>query len=86
MVQKWHHKFNFLREIRDNQLLSDSGVSFLTGFNSLYYSFSPYIADMERQSPIFKEMIKIGITPLLSTLSIMSYADSESEVKDTELV
>ena len=70
-----------LREIRDTQLMStDSGVSFMTGFNSLYYSFSPHIADMERESPIFKEMVKIGITPLLSTLSVMSYAESESEV------
>jgi len=70
-----------LREIRDNQLMNtDSGVSFLTGFNSLYYSFSPHIADMERESPVFKEIVKIGITPLLSTLSIMSYAETESEV------
>jgi hypothetical protein len=35
---------------------------------------------MERESPIFKEMVKIGITPLLSTLSIMSFAETESEV------
>ena len=70
-----------LREIRDNQLMNtESGVSFMTGFNSLYYSFSPHIADMERESPIFKEIVKIGITPLLSTLSLMSYAESESEV------
>ena len=70
-----------LREIRDNQLLNtDSGVSFMTGFNSLYYSFSPYIADMERQSPVFKEMVKIGITPLLSSLSVMQYAETDSEV------
>lgn len=70
-----------LREIRDNQLRStDSGVSFMTGFNSFYYSFSPYIADLERESIIFKEMVKIGITPLLSTLSVMSYAETESEV------
>ncbi|MBT8242810.1 MAG: hypothetical protein HKP34_03750 [Nitrosopumilus sp.] len=70
-----------LREIRDNQLLNtNSGVSFMTGFNSLYYSFSPYIADMERQSPVFKEMVKIGITPLLSSLSVMQYAETDSEV------
>ena len=70
-----------LREIRDNQLMNtDSGTSFMTGFNSLYYSFSPHIADMERESPAFKEMIKIGITPMLSTLSIMSFAETESEV------
>ncbi|MEX0862017.1 CFI-box-CTERM domain-containing protein, partial [Nitrosopumilus sp.] len=70
-----------LREIRDNQLMStDSGVSFMSGFNQFYYSFSPYVADMERDNPIFKEIVKIAITPLLSSLSIMSYADSDSEV------
>ncbi|MCV0430499.1 MAG: Ig domain-containing protein [Nitrosopumilus sp.] len=70
-----------LREIRDNQLMNtQSGASFMSGFNSLYYSFSPHIADLERQSPVFKEMVKIGITPMLSTLSVMSYAESESEV------
>jgi hypothetical protein len=70
-----------LREIRDNQLMNtDSGISFMTGFNQFYYSFSPYIADMERESPIFKELVKIGITPLLSSLSIMANANSESDV------
>jgi len=70
-----------LREIRDNQLLgTDSGESFMTGFNSFYYSFSPYVADLERQSPVFKEMVKIGITPLLSSLSVMEHAETESEV------
>ena len=71
----------FLREIRDNQLMNtDSGVSFMTGFNQLYYSFSPTIADIQRENPVFKEAIKIGITPLLSSLSIMSHAESESQV------
>jgi hypothetical protein len=35
---------------------------------------------MERESPVFKEMVKIGITPLLSTLSVMSYAETDSEI------
>lgn len=71
----------FLREIRDNQLMNtNSGMSFMTGFNQVYYSFSPYIADMQRENPMFKEMVKIGITPLLSSLSIMEYAESESQV------
>ena len=70
-----------LREIRDNQLMgTSSGTSFMTGFNHLYYSFSPHIADMQRENPIFKEAVKVAITPLLSSLSIMSYAESESEV------
>ena len=70
-----------LREIRDNQLMNtESGSAFMTTFNELYYSFSPTIADMERESPIFKEIVKAGLTPMLSTLAIMENADSESEV------
>jgi len=70
----------FLREIRDNTLLStESGTSFMSGFNSLYYSFSPTVADYERENPAFREAIKLFITPMLSTLSIMTLADEGSE-------
>jgi plastocyanin len=70
-----------LREIRDNQLMNtESGSAFMTGFNELYYTFSPTIADMERESPVFKEIVKAGLTPMLSTLAIMDNAESESEV------
>ena len=72
----------FLREVRDNTVLSTaSGTSFMTAFNSFYYSFSPTIADWERQNPVFKEAVKISITPLLSTLSIMILAEDSSEVQ-----
>ena len=71
----------FLREIRDNKVMSTtSGVSFMTGFNQLYYSFSPTIADLERENPVFKEIVKIGITPMITSLSIMSAANSEQEI------
>jgi len=71
----------FLREIRDNQLMNtDSGVSFMTGFNQLYYSFSPNIADYQRENPIFKEFVKTAITPMLLSLSIMTFAESEQEI------
>jgi hypothetical protein len=70
-----------LREIRDNQLMNtESGSAFMSGFNELYYSFSPYIADMQRENPMFKEVVKLGLTPMLSSLAIMQNADSESEV------
>ena len=70
-----------LREIRDSKLLqTESGSQFMEHFNSFYYSFSPYIADYERENPVFKEVVKAGITPMLSTLSLMDYADTESEV------
>ena len=71
-----------LREIRDNKLLSTgSGSAFMTGFNTLYYSFSPTIADWERQSPIFREAVQIAITPLITSLSILNYVDIDSETK-----
>ena len=70
----------FLREIRDNTVMStESGTSFMTGFNQLYYSFSPTIADMERENPMFQEAVRAFITPMVSTLSIMTLADSGSE-------
>lgn len=69
-----------LREIRNNVLFdTNSGTVFMTGFNDFYYSFSPAVADWERQSPLFKEMVKAAITPMLSTLSILSYTDIDSE-------
>jgi len=49
-------------------------------FNDLYYSFSPVIADMERENPYFKEAVKLAITPMISSLSLMENAESESEV------
>ena len=68
-------------KIRDNQLMNtESGSAFMSGFNELYYSFSPTIADMERESPVFKEIVKAGLTPMLSTLTIMESAETESEV------
>jgi hypothetical protein len=70
-----------LRELRDNQLLqTESGTAFMNTFNDIYYSFSPTIADMERENPYFKEAVKLAITPMISTLSLMENAETESEV------
>jgi len=69
-----------LRELRDNKLLqTNSGSAFMSGFNQFYYLFSPTIADWERESPIFKEAVKLTITPLLTSLSILNYLDIDSE-------
>ena len=70
-----------LRELRDNQLLqTESGTQFMGMFNDIYYTFSPIIADYERENPLFKEAVKIAITPMISSLSLMENANSESEV------
>jgi hypothetical protein len=71
-----------LRELRDNTLLkTTSGTAFMTGFNSVYYSFSPTVADWERQNPVFKELVKATITPLIATLSILNYLNIDSEAE-----
>jgi len=71
-----------LREIRDNSLLkTQSGKSFMSGFNEFYYSFSPIIADWERENTVFKEAVKLTITPLLTSLSILNYVDMDSEAE-----
>ena len=70
-----------LRELRDNQLLqTESGKQFMGMFNDIYYSFSPTIADMEREHPMFKEAVKLAITPMINSFTLMENANSESEI------
>jgi len=70
-----------LREIRDTKISStESGTVFIGGFNQIYYSFSPTISDWERQNPAFRELVKIAITPLISSLSIMNLAEPGSDI------
>ena len=70
----------FLREIRDNTVLqTQSGTSFMTAFNTFYYTFSPTVADYERENPVFKEVVKVGLTPLLTSLTILNYVDIDTE-------
>ena len=70
-----------LRELRDNQLLNtESGTAFMGAFNDIYYTFSPIVSDYERENPLFKEAVKIAITPMISSLYLMENANSESEV------
>jgi hypothetical protein len=69
-----------LREIRDNTILqTKSGSIFMTGFNQFYYSFSPAVADYERENTTFKEAVKLTLTPLLTSLTLLQYADIDSE-------
>ena len=69
-----------LREIRDNTILqTESGSTFMAGFNQFYYSFSPAVADYERENPIFKEAVRVALTPLLTSLTLLQYVDIDSE-------
>ena len=75
-------QIQMLREVRDSTVLSTaSGSAFMTGFNTVYYSFAPTVADWERENPVFKQTVKAFITPMVSTLSIMTLADSGSEAE-----
>ena len=70
----------FLREIRDGKIMAtESGTAFMTGFNQFYYSFSPAVADYERENPMFKEAVKLTLTPLLTSLAILNYVDIDTE-------
>lgn len=70
-----------LRELRDNKILQTKiGSEFMQGFNKFYYSFSPSIADFERENPIFKEGVKIAITPMLFSLSLLNDVEMNSEL------
>jgi len=69
-----------LRELRDNIVLqTESGTLFMTEFNHFYYSFSPAIADYERENAVFKEAVKLTLTPLLTSLTLLQYVDIDSE-------
>jgi ACR3 family arsenite efflux pump ArsB len=54
-------------------------------FNQFYYSFSPSVADYERENPAFRELVKIGMTPMLLSLSILLAAKSEQEILGLEI-
>jgi len=53
----------------------------MKSFNDFYYSFSPEIADYERENPVFREAVKLAITPMISSLSILNYVDMDSEAE-----
>jgi len=61
----------FLRGFRDNYILStDSGSSFMKVFNSWYYSFSPSVANYERQNQWLQQAVRVIIYPPIGILSI----------------
>lgn len=70
-----------LRELRDDTILQTaSGTAFMSAFNHIYYTFSPSIADMERQNAAFRELTRAAITPMLASLSLLQHAEIESEL------
>ena len=48
----------------------------MNAFNAWYYSFSPYVADAERENVVLKQTIKYAIYPLLGILTFAEKAYS----------
>ena len=60
-----------LRTFRDGIALKTlAGSSFMNVFNTWYYSFSPSVADYERQQPWLQATVKTAIYPLLGILDL----------------
>ncbi len=61
-----------LRELRDNTILRTSyGTAFMSGFNSIYYTFSPTVADLQREHQTLRDATKIALTPMLASLTLL---------------
>jgi peptide/nickel transport system substrate-binding protein len=71
-----------LRGFRDNHILSTAaGASFMSVFNSAYYSFSPQVADYEREQPWLQATVKTAVYPLFGILTVAEkgYGIAEGE-------
>jgi len=76
------NEVQMLREIRDGQLLqTESGSAFMEQFNTYYYTFAPTISSWENENPIFKEVVRTTITPLIASLSLLQYVSMDTEGK-----
>jgi len=59
----------YLRNFRDHYILSTvSGSAFMDTFNSIYYTFSPQVAEYERGQPWLQGVVKIALYPLFGIL------------------
>ena len=60
-----------LRDFRDGLALNTmAGSSFMQVFNAWYYSFSPAVADYERDASWLKNTVQVAIYPLLGILDL----------------
>jgi peptide/nickel transport system substrate-binding protein len=67
----------YLRNFRDHYILSTaSGLAFMNTFNSIYYSFSPRVADYEREQPWLQATVKTGLYPLFGILAAAERAQA----------
>lgn len=68
-----------LREIRNKMYETELGGGLMKTVNDFYYSFSPTVADWERENSIFRETVKLFITPSIVSFTILDYNTIDSE-------
>ena len=68
-----------LREVREGLVGTEAGSAFLSTFNHIYYTFSPTVADLERQSPELRALVRAAATPMVLALGIISSAQTEAQ-------
>ncbi|HKX82386.1 MAG TPA: CFI-box-CTERM domain-containing protein [Nitrososphaera sp.] len=65
----------YLRNFREQYILSTAaGSAFMSTFNAAYYSFSPQVADYEREQPWLQSAVRTGLYPLFGVLMLSEKA------------
>ena len=78
---------SYLRGFRDGTVMATySGSRFLTVFNAFYYSWSPGVAAVIRQSPALASITRAAITPLIYTLKLGSFLYSLLPTGDLSMI
>jgi hypothetical protein len=63
----------FLRNFRDQQITHTfAGTNFMTVFNTVYYSFSPTVAQYEYSHVTMRGAMRVALYPLIGLLQIAS--------------
>lgn len=70
-----------LREIRNKMYETETGGKIMHSVNDFYYSFSPVVADWERENVVFKEATRLFITPSMMSFTILDHKGIDSEDK-----
>ena len=68
-----------LREAREGLAGTGPGAAFLSAFNHAYYAFSPAVADLERQSPELRSLVRAASAPMIHALGIVSPAQTDAQ-------
>ena len=71
-----------LREIRQRIYDGPAG-GLMAGVNTAYYSFSPHIADAQRQSPLLNRAVQYMISPMMWSFSLI---EPDKTTSDTQLM